>query len=68
MHILEFPIDQYDEVLLLWQRTPGLWVRDADSRDAIERYLWRNLDLSFLAEIDDDIVEGALCDHGGRRG
>jgi N-acetylglutamate synthase len=68
MTVIEFTIERYDEVLALWQQTPGICVRDADSREAIERYLRRNPGFSFLAEVDGRVVGCALCGHDGRRG
>ena len=68
MKIIEFNIDRYDEVLALWRQTPGVCVREADSREAIERYLLRNPGLSFLAEVAGRIVGCALSGHDGRRG
>lgn len=68
MTICEFTIGRYDEVISLWRRTPGICVRDADSREAIERYLLRNPGLSFIAEVDGSIVGSALSGHDGRRG
>ncbi len=35
----------YDAVLALMQGTPGISLRDADSRSATERYLARNPDM-----------------------
>lgn len=42
----------YDAVLELMQKTPGISLRDADSREATERYLERNPGMSFVAEVD----------------
>lgn len=65
----EFTLDHYDEVLTLWRNTPGICVRDADSREAIARYLARNPGLSFIALSGDNRVIGsALSGHDGRRG
>lgn len=61
-------LDDYDAVLALMQRTPGISIRDADSREATERYLARNPGLSFLAA-DGEIICGCLmAGHDGRRG
>lgn len=68
MRIVEFTMERYDEVLALMQRTPGVAVRDTDSRPAMARYLERNPGLSFVAEVDGKIVGCALCGHDGRRG
>lgn len=68
MNVREFTIDRYEEVIALWQRTPGICVRDADSREATVRYLRRNPGLSFIAEVDGTVVGSALSGHDGRRG
>ncbi len=68
MRVIGFAIERYDEWLALMKRTPGVTVRDADSRSAMARYLERNPGLSFVAEVDGKIVGCALCGHGGRRG
>lgn len=68
MRIVEFTIDRYDEVRALWQRTPGVSVREADSKEATARYLSRNPGFSFVAEEDGKVIACALCGHDGRRG
>lgn len=68
MKVVEFTIDRHGEVLALWQQTEGVCVRGADSREAMQRYLERNPGLSFLAEVDGEIVGSALSGHDGRRG
>jgi ribosomal protein S18 acetylase RimI-like enzyme len=67
MQITELTIDRYDELLALMKRTPGVSVREADSKDAIARYLARNPGLSFVAE-EGRIIGCAMCGHDGRRG
>jgi N-acetylglutamate synthase len=66
--ITGFEIGHYNEVLALMKRTPGVAVREADSHDAIARYLERNPGLSFVAEVGGQIVGSAMCGHDGRRG
>ena len=58
----------YDGVIALMHQTPGVSVRDADSREAIQRYLLRNPDLSFVAEDDGALVGCIMSGHDGRRG
>jgi ribosomal protein S18 acetylase RimI-like enzyme len=66
--ILPFEPHHYDAVLALWRSTEGLTLREADSREAIVRYLARNPGLSFVA-FEADILTGAvLCGQDGRRG
>jgi ribosomal protein S18 acetylase RimI-like enzyme len=61
-------ISDYDAVIELMSATPGVSLRDADSRESTGRYLDRNPGLSFVAEIDDRIVGCVMCGHDGRRG
>lgn len=58
----------YDAVLSLMQGTPGISLRDADSRSATERYLARNPGLSFVAEAAGRLIACVMCGHDGRRG
>ncbi|OIN50604.1 GNAT family N-acetyltransferase [Pseudomonas azotoformans] len=58
----------YDAVLALMQDTPGISLRDADSREATERYLARNPEMSFVAEADGRLIACVMCGHDGRRG
>ncbi|NWK79997.1 GNAT family N-acetyltransferase [Aquitalea sp. LB_tupeE] len=61
-------LDDYPTVLQLMQQTPGISIRDADSEDATARYLTRNPGLSFVAEVDGNIVGCVMSGHDGRRG
>jgi ribosomal protein S18 acetylase RimI-like enzyme len=68
VEILPFSPSDYDEVMALWQRTEGLTLREADSRDAIMTYLTRNPGLSFVARDDGRLVGAVLAGTDGRRG
>lgn len=69
VNIREMSMDDYDAVIALMRATPGISVREADSRDAIARYLERNPGLSFVAIAEDGSVAGCImCGHDGRRG
>lgn len=61
-------MDDYDAVIALMGSTPGVSVRDADSRDSTSRYLQRNPGMSFVAEVDSLLVGCVMCGHDGRRG
>lgn len=61
-------MDDYNAVQALWQQTPGISVRDADSAEATARYLQRNPGLSFVACDNGHIVGCAMSGHDGRRG
>lgn len=66
--ITEFKLGHFDEVIALMKQTPGVTVRETDSRAATARYLERNPGLSFVAEVAGRVVGCALCGHDGRRG
>ena len=58
----------YAAVLALMQATPGISLREADSREATERYLARNPGLSFVVEHEGRLIGCVMCGHDGRRG
>lgn len=61
-------IADYDAVIELMQQTPGISFRDADSRESTARYLERNPGLSFVCELDRQLVGCVMSGHDGRRG
>jgi N-acetylglutamate synthase-like GNAT family acetyltransferase len=61
-------ITDYDEVLGLLSQTPGVSLREADSREATARYLTRNPELSFVAEHSGVMAGCVMSGHDGRRG
>ncbi|AOE79844.1 GCN5 family acetyltransferase [Pseudomonas lurida] len=67
-HIRVMTSTDYDAVLTLMQGTPGISLRDADSRDATERYLARNPGMSFVAGAEGQLIACVMCGHDGRRG
>jgi len=68
IEIAPFDPRDYDEVMALWSQTEGLTLRDADSREAITRYLGRNPNLSFVARDQGRLVGVVLAGTDGRRG
>lgn len=68
MHIKSMDIKDYDAIYEMWTSIPGIRLRDADSKIAIERYLERNPNLSFVCYYDEKIVGTILCGQDGRRG
>lgn len=66
--IREMTIEDFERVIALMRQTPGVTVRDADSREAIARYLNRNPGFSFVAENADGLVGCLMAGHDGRRG
>ncbi|RAU44640.1 MULTISPECIES: GNAT family N-acetyltransferase [unclassified Pseudomonas] len=67
-HIRVMTLDDYDAVLALMRQTPGISIRDADSREATARYLQRNPGMSFVAETEAGLCGCVMCGHDGRRG
>jgi len=61
-------IEDYDTVIRLMKATPGVSIRDADSRESTLRYLERNPGLSFVAEVGGATVGCLMAGHDGRRG
>ena len=61
-------IEDYDDIIVMFRATPGISIRDADSREATEFYLQRNPGLSFVAVLGGDIVGCVMSGHDGRRG
>lgn len=58
----------YDAVVALMRQTPGITFRDADSREAVARYLARNPGCSYVADYGDDrlpTILPALLPAGG---
>ncbi|MFL7962650.1 GNAT family N-acetyltransferase [Pseudomonas kielensis] len=61
-------MDDYDAVIDLMRRTPGVSFRDADSRESTAKYLERNPGMSFVAEVGAVLCGCVMCGHDGRRG
>lgn len=69
MHIRKMTIKDFDGIYQLWVETPGMGLNALDdSKEGIERYLKRNPDTCFVAEVDKRIVGSILSGHDGRRG
>lgn len=66
--IRSMTLDDYNAVIELMRSTPGISLRDADSREATARYLERNPGMSFVAEADGALCGCVMCGHDGRRG
>ena len=59
----------YVAIYKLWRETPGMGLNDIDdSREGIERYLKRNPQTCFVAELEGTIVGVIMAGHDGRRG
>src|SRR5215471_3680247 len=61
-------LDDYDEVIALWQSAEGVGLGESDTRDAIAAYLKRNPGMSFVARHEGELAGAVLCGHDGRRG
>ena len=69
MNIAEMTVEDYDEVLLLWQNVKGMGLDEqSDSKKGIANYLHRNPGLSFIARSNGSVVGAVLGGHDGRRG
>ncbi|AJY76953.1 GNAT family N-acetyltransferase [Paenibacillus beijingensis] len=66
--IREMTINDYEQMIELWNGIEGLALSDADSKENIDMYLNRNKGLSYVCEHDSKIVGTILCGHDGRRG
>ena len=67
-NIRHMRIDNYDDVYKIWDKTPGIGISSADSKEAIKSYLERNPNLSYIYCKDNKIVGTILCGYDGRRG
>lgn len=69
MKIRKMIIDDYEGVYQLWNNTDGMGMRSVDdSKECIEKYLKRNPETCFVAEIENKIIGVILSGHDGRRG
>ncbi|MGP9567091.1 MULTISPECIES: GNAT family N-acetyltransferase [unclassified Halomonas] len=68
MHYRTMTIEDYDAAVTLWRNTEGVRLRDADSREGIDKYLRRNPGLSLVAEQGGDVVGTIMAGHDGHRG
>jgi len=68
VNIREMTIRDFDRVIALMQQTPGVTVREADSKEAVGQYLARNPGFSFVAEVAGELVGCIMSGHDGRRG
>lgn len=69
MTIRKMTISDYDEVYSLWLSCKGMGLNSLDdSREGIARFLARNPDTCFAAEVAGAIVGVIMAGHDGRRG
>lgn len=69
MNIRKLTISDYEDIYQLWKNTPGMGLRSIDdSEEGIKKYLNRNPETCFVAEMNGIIKGVILCGHDGRRG
>lgn len=69
MNIRKMLIKDYDEVYALWMSCKGMGLNNLDdSRDGIDKFMKRNPDTCFVAEIGNKIVGVIIVGNDGRRG
>lgn len=69
MNIRVMRPDDYDGVYDLWLSCAGMGLNDLDdSREGVERFLKRNPDTCFVAELDGGIAGVIMAGNDGRRG
>lgn len=61
-------LDDFEQVLALWQAVEGVGLSSADTPQAVGRYLQRNPGMSFTAWDGPELVGAVLAGHDGRRG
>jgi ribosomal protein S18 acetylase RimI-like enzyme len=66
--IRSMTLEDYDEVLLLWQNTEWISLSDTDAREPMKLFLNRNPGLSLVVRDGDGLIGAILCSHDGRRG
>ena len=68
MKVRELTIEDYGEVISLWQSCDGIGLHSFETENWLAIYLSRNPGLSFVAIECDRIIGAVLCGHDGRRG
>jgi ribosomal protein S18 acetylase RimI-like enzyme len=63
-----FGVEDYEEAIALWKRSPGMGISAADERGPLASFLARNPGLSFVARSGGKLVGTVLCGTDGRRG
>lgn len=66
--IVPMAMKHYDQVVALWRTCEGIGLSEADCRDNVRNYLFRNPGLSYVAIDRMRVVAAVLCGHDGRRG
>ncbi len=64
----EMLVGDHQALRAMWETTPGLTIRNADSFEGFSFFLERNPGYSFTVESEDEIIGGILGGHDGRFG
>ena len=68
-HVRQMKPADYEAVYCLWKTIRGFGIRSIDdSKEGVERFIYRNPTTSIVAESDGRIVGCILCGHDGRCG
>ena len=68
MQYRKMDLSDYEGVISLWQESEGVKLREADSKQGINKYLVRNPGLSFVAVKEGVILGTIMSGHDGKRG
>ena len=69
MSIRLMTIDDYEKVYELWKSCAGMGLNNLDdSKEGIGKFLKRNPDTCFVADVDNNIVGVIIVGNDGRRG
>ena len=69
MSIRLMTIDDYEKVYELWKSCAGMGLNNLDdSKEGIEKFLKRNPETCFVADVDNTIVGVIIVGNDGRRG
>ena len=66
--IREMAAADYSGMMALWRSCEGVGLTSDDSPEGIGALLERNPGLSFVAELNGEIIGTSVCSHDGRRG
>jgi len=66
--IRQMSIDDYQDALLLWKKTEGIGLSEADSKEKIAEFLVKNRGLCLVCEENKRLKGTLLCGTDGRRG
>jgi len=68
MIIRQMKPEDWHQMMNLWQSTEGIGIGRSDTKEGLEKFLSRNKGMSFVCEIDGNIIATIMCGHDGRRG